>query len=212
MSVTLGSSQEHDPAKHALTLAALVDGAQVTMFKGCRHHLHVEQPDLFAQAVRRFLDAPKAAADMASVSRRARRPAHDCGGLRRRPFSGKASGATNSDFHDRRSTKLLALHGGFVDADQTMAAPTFAREPGSRGIDGRCLAGNLAQIAQRIFEEEILSPPVEPRGRGTRVEPGGGSLVFLMMCESALGLVRRRLSVHPSTSRARVARAFEGSR
>jgi len=64
-----------------------------------------------------------------------------------------------------------------------MAAPTFASEPGSCRLDGGRLAGNFVQIAQRVLEEEIFSPPVEPRGRGTWIEPGGGCTVLLVIHE-----------------------------
>jgi len=58
IAVIWGARDRVIPAKHAEALAALIDGVQVTVLEGCGHHLHVEQPALFARAARQFLDAP----------------------------------------------------------------------------------------------------------------------------------------------------------
>jgi pimeloyl-ACP methyl ester carboxylesterase len=62
IAVIWGERDRVIPAKHADALAQVVDGVQVTLLDGCGHYLHHDAPELFAQAVLRFLDAPAVAA------------------------------------------------------------------------------------------------------------------------------------------------------
>ena len=62
IAVLWGDRDRVIPARHAEALTELVEGVQLTVLEGCGHHLHVEQPDMFARVVREFLDAPIASA------------------------------------------------------------------------------------------------------------------------------------------------------
>jgi pimeloyl-ACP methyl ester carboxylesterase len=44
------------PASHAQALAACLEGIDVTLFKGCGHYPHHQQPEAFVNALRDFLD------------------------------------------------------------------------------------------------------------------------------------------------------------
>jgi pimeloyl-ACP methyl ester carboxylesterase len=46
------------PASHAQALADCLEGIRVTLFEGCGHYPHHEQPVAFASALRDFLDEP----------------------------------------------------------------------------------------------------------------------------------------------------------
>ena len=48
------------PASHARALADCLEGCSVTLFKGCGHYPHHEQPAAFATALRDFLEDPTA--------------------------------------------------------------------------------------------------------------------------------------------------------
>jgi pimeloyl-ACP methyl ester carboxylesterase len=50
------------PIAHGRTFAKSLDGVVFVTFEGCGHYLHREQPDVFARALREFLDAPRAPA------------------------------------------------------------------------------------------------------------------------------------------------------
>jgi pimeloyl-ACP methyl ester carboxylesterase len=46
------------PISHARALAKSMDGVRLTVFEGCGHYLHQQQPDAFVRSVGRFLDDP----------------------------------------------------------------------------------------------------------------------------------------------------------
>jgi pimeloyl-ACP methyl ester carboxylesterase len=50
------------PIAHAEALARAVDGVLFTRFEGCGHYLHHEEPSVFVNALRDFLEAPDARA------------------------------------------------------------------------------------------------------------------------------------------------------
>ena len=47
------------PIGHGRTFVELLDGVEFVTFEGCGHYLHREQPDVFARALRAFLDAAR---------------------------------------------------------------------------------------------------------------------------------------------------------
>lgn len=46
------------PMAHGRAFAESAEGILFTTFPGCSHYLHHDRPDLFAQVLRQFLDAP----------------------------------------------------------------------------------------------------------------------------------------------------------
>jgi pimeloyl-ACP methyl ester carboxylesterase len=57
------------PISHAKSLVESMDEVRLTVFEGCGHYLHHQQPDAFVKALRGFLDDPSV------LAARARRPA-----------------------------------------------------------------------------------------------------------------------------------------
>jgi len=58
IAVFWGERDRMIPAKHAKELAKWTDGVVLKTFPDCSHYLHHDPPDLFASALRDFLDQP----------------------------------------------------------------------------------------------------------------------------------------------------------
>ncbi len=75
IAVIWGDRDRVVPVKHARELTELLDGVQVTVFEGCGHYLHHQQPEQFAEVVREFLDTPSPS--MARLRASAQVPRHE---------------------------------------------------------------------------------------------------------------------------------------
>ncbi len=58
MAVFWGDRDAVIPISHAKTLAQSIDGVRLTVFDGCGHYPHHQQPEAFARALGSFLDDP----------------------------------------------------------------------------------------------------------------------------------------------------------
>jgi pimeloyl-ACP methyl ester carboxylesterase len=75
IAVFWGDRDKIIPIAHGQTFVESLDGVVFVTFERCGHYLHREQPDVFARALREFLDAPRVpAAKVRPTSRSPRSP------------------------------------------------------------------------------------------------------------------------------------------